>query len=106
MKKKTFIPIVILSLLVFVGSLYFLAQKSRPEHEEVKTTTPHVTDIVKKIVATGSVQPRKEVEIKPLVPGIISKIPVREGKHVETGEIIATIRLTPNLIHVNEAEAR
>ena len=106
MKKRYSIPTVILILGVFIGTLFLLAQKSRPTADTIQSVPPHTTDIVKKIVATGSVQPRKEIEIKPLVPGIISEIPVREGQRVTTGEIIATIRLTPNLIHVNEAEAR
>ncbi|MGD9222468.1 MAG: HlyD family efflux transporter periplasmic adaptor subunit [Desulfobacteraceae bacterium] len=106
MKRKYSIPIAILMTVVFFGTFLFLAQKSRPTADEIQTVSPRATDIYKKIVATGSVQPRKEIEIKPLVPGIINEILVREGQRVATGQIIAIIRLTPNLIHVNEAEAR
>lgn len=106
MKKTCSISIVILVSGIFIGTIFFLAQQSSPKTDAIRTVAPHTTDIVKKIVATGSVQPRKEIEIKPLVPGIISDIPVREGQSVKAGQIIATIRLTPNLIHVNEAEAR
>ncbi len=106
MRKKYFVPIVVIVITVSIGTIFFLAKKSRPEAEAVQTAAPHTSDIIKKIVATGSVQPRKEIEIKPIVPGIIREIPVREGQPVKAGEVIATIRLTPNLIHVNEAEAR
>lgn len=106
MKKAYSISIVILVFGIFIGTIFLLAQQSSPKTDAIRTVAPHTTDIVKKIVATGSVQPRKEIEIKPLVPGIISDIPAREGQSVKAGQIIATIRLTPNLIHVNEAEAR
>ncbi len=106
MKKLFSILIAILIVAAFIGTFFFLFQKSRPAAKAIQTVPPHTTDIIKKIVATGSVQPRKEIEIKPLVPGIINDIPVHEGQHLKTGVIIATIRLTPNLIQVNEAEAR
>lgn len=106
MKKLYIFLIAMLAVTIFFGTFFFLFQKSRPTADEIQTVLPYKTDIIKKIVATGSVQPRKEIEIKPLVPGIINEIPVHEGQRVKAGEIIATIRLTPDLIHVNEAEAR
>ncbi len=106
MKKTYSVSIVLLVFGIFIGTIFFLAQQSSPKTDAIRTVAPHTTDIVKKIVATGSVQPRKEIEIKPLVPGIISDIPVHEGQSVKADQVIATIRLTPNLIHVNEAEAR
>ncbi len=104
-KKYSKYSIVVLVFGLFIGTIV-LARISSPGTDTIQTVTPHTTDIIKKIVATGSVQPRKEIEIKPLVPGIISEIRVREGQPVKAGEIIASIRLTPNLIHVNEAETR
>lgn len=106
MKKTLTILMVILIVAAFIGTFVFLFQKSRPRAKAIRTTAPQVTDIVKKIVATGSVQPRKEIEIKSQVSGIINTVPAHEGQGVKTGEIIATIRITPNLIQVNEAEAR
>jgi HlyD family secretion protein len=106
MRKKYSIPIIAIVLVVFIGTIFLLAQKSRSKVEAVQSTFPRTTDIIKKIVATGSVQPRREIEIKPLVPGIIKEIAVREGQPVKSGQVMAAIRLTPNLIHVNEAEAR
>jgi HlyD family secretion protein len=105
--KKTFqILMGLIVLAAFVGTFFFLFQKSRPQAETVKTTTPRTTDIIKKIVATGSVEPRKEIEIKSQVSGIIDTLAATEGQKVQKGQILATIRITPNLIEVNEAEAR
>lgn len=106
MKKILSILMVMLTIAAFVGTFVFLFQKSRPRVEAIRTVAPQTTDIVNKIVATGSVLPRKEIEIKSQVSGIIHTIPAHEGQDVKTGEILATIRITPNLIQVNEAEAR
>ncbi|MDJ0781352.1 MAG: HlyD family efflux transporter periplasmic adaptor subunit [Desulfosarcinaceae bacterium] len=106
MKKAVTILMALVIVATFIGTFLFLFQRSRPRAEAVRTTLPQVTDIFKKIVATGSVQPRKEIEIKSQVSGIIETISVSEGQVVQMGEILATIRITPNLIQVNEAEAR
>ena len=106
MKKAITILILVLVGAAFIGTFLFLYQKSRPRAEAVRTVAPHTTDIVRKIVATGSVQPRKEIEIKSQVSGIIATIPAKAGRAAQRGEILATIRITPDLIQVNEAEAR
>ena len=48
---------------------------------EVKT--PFKTNIVKKTIAVGSVVPRKEIDIKPQVSGIIDKLYVKPGQYVK-----------------------
>jgi len=71
-----------------------------------KTEKPFVTNIIKKTVATGSVVPRKEIDIKPVVSGIISQIYVQEGQMVKKGDLIAKIRIIPNMINLNNAVSR
>jgi HlyD family secretion protein len=71
-----------------------------------KTITPFETNIIKKAVATGSVVPRKEIEIKPQVSGVIEKIYVKSGDTVEKGTRIAKIKIIPDMVTLNNAEAR
>jgi HlyD family secretion protein len=71
-----------------------------------ETTTPIKTNIVKKTVATGSVVPRKEIEIKPKVSGIIEDIYVQEGEMIREGDLIAKVRIIPNMVNLNNAESR
>ncbi len=65
-----------------------------------------MTDIVKKTVATGSVVPRKEMEIKPRVSGIIEKLFVEAGDPVKAGDMIAKIRLMPDMVTLANAQTR
>ncbi len=86
--------------------MYFLWDKSQDKPVVYKTQKPITTTIIKKTVATGSVVPRKEIEIKPQVSGIIDELYVEEGNQVKKGDLIARIRIIPNMINLNNAESR
>jgi HlyD family secretion protein len=105
---KKFLKIVIALLLIglFVGTLYFLYSKSEEVPLVYKTTGTITTDIIKKTVATGSIVPRKEIEIKPQVSGIIDEIYVEAGQRIEKGDQIALVKIIPNMVSLNNAENR
>ncbi|WP_245319015.1 efflux RND transporter periplasmic adaptor subunit [Hymenobacter elongatus] len=69
-----------------------------------KTETPFLTDIVKKTVATGSIVPRREVQIKPQVSGIVEELYVEAGQPIKEGQLIARIRTVANAANVNNAQ--
>lgn len=93
-------------LFLFVWTLYFLYQKSEPEPVVYKTETAIVTNIIKKTVATGSVVPRKEIAIKAKVSGIVEKVFVEAGKFVKEGDVIARVKIIPDMVSMNNAESR
>ncbi len=96
----------VLIVVVFAGTLVFLYHKSQEKPVVFETRSPFVTDIIKKTVATGSIVPRKEVEIKPQISGILEEIFVEPGDTVKKNDLIARIRVIPNMISLNNAEAR
>ncbi len=106
MKKffKIFILIVVLG--GFVYTIYFLYEKSQAKPVVYETTNAIETNIIKKTVATGSVVPRKEIEIKPMVSGIIEEIYVQEGAMIKKNDLIAKVRIIPNMVNLNNAESR
>jgi HlyD family secretion protein len=106
MKRFLRIFVLILVLAVFAGTLVFLYQKSRKKPVIFETGEPFITTIIKKSVVTGTVIPRKEIEIKPQIIGIIDKIYVQAGDEVKKGDLIARIRITPNMVTLNNAENR
>ena len=91
---------------IFVWTLMFLYNKSQKRPVMYDTESPFVTNIIKKAVATGSVVPRKEVEIKPQVSGIIEKIYVEAGQKIEKGDLVAKVKIIPNMVTLNNAESR
>lgn len=92
----------LLALFIYVG--YFLYKKSNQGPVVYETTTPFYTDIVKKTVANGSIKPRKEVELKPQISGIIEKLFVEAGQIVKAGEVVAKIKVIPDDVTLSNAE--
>ncbi len=93
-------------LVLFVGTAVFLYQKSQEVPVVYETTKPFVTDIVKKTIATGKILPRKEIEIKPQVSGVVDQLFVEAGDEVKKGDLIARIELIPDMEHLNRAESQ
>ncbi|MDP5169039.1 MAG: efflux RND transporter periplasmic adaptor subunit [Bacteroidia bacterium] len=106
MSRTATIIVLSLILLSVVGGGFYMYSKNQKPDILFATATPFYTDIVKKTVATGSVVPRKEIEIKPQVSGIISKLYVQEGDVVKRGDLIASIEIVPDMVSLNNAENR
>lgn len=105
--KKTFKILGFVVLIALFGwVVYYLYNQSKKAQEIYETEKAEITDIIKKTVATGSVVPRKEIEIKPQESGIITKIYVEAGNEVKKGDLIAKIQIIPEMIQVNNAEAQ
>jgi HlyD family secretion protein len=91
---------------IFVYTIYFLYQKSQAKPVEFETTTAIKTEIIKSTVATGSVVPRKEIMIKPQVSGIVEELYVEAGDMIKKGELIARIKIIPDMVSLNNAQSR
>jgi len=106
MKKVFRIFLLVLFGVIFIGTLVFLYSKSKKKPVIYQHSAPFVTNIIRKTVATGSVVPRKEVEIKSKVSGIIEKIYVEAGQIIREGDLIARIKVIPDMVNLNNAESR
>jgi HlyD family secretion protein len=90
---------------IFIGTLVFLYNKSHQPPVVYQVVSPARMTIIKKTVATGKVIPRREIEVKAQVSGVVEKLYVVAGQNVKKGAIIARIALRPNMINVSKAEA-
>lgn len=106
MKKVIVTLFGIIVISAFAGTLYYLYSKSEEAPTVYETETPSISTIIRKTVATGSVVPRKEVEIKPQVSGIVHELYVEPGQNVRSGDLIARIRIIPDMVTLNNAENR
>ncbi|MFT4526109.1 MAG: HlyD family secretion protein [Granulosicoccus sp.] len=105
--KTALRTIVILAILGGFGyTMYYLWAKSEEPPVIYETTTASVQSIIKKTVATGSILPKREVDIKPRVSGIIEKIFVVPGQMINKGDAVAQIRIIPNMVSLNNAKSR
>jgi len=103
-KKAIYIILGLLfAVALFSGIRYFVKSNSK-ESEAFLTRKPTVQNMEDKVMATGKIIPKEEIEIKPNIAGIIDKILVDEGDRVEAGQLIATVRIVPNIAEVNNAQ--
>ena len=102
--KKLIIAVVI--ALIFIGTFVFLWQKGQPKEVAYQEFTPAVNDVRKTTIITGKIEPRNEVNVKPQISGIITQLLKEPGQHVEQGEVIAKVKVIPDMGQLSNAEAR
>jgi HlyD family secretion protein len=106
MKKIIMFGVLGLVVIIFVGTIVFLYKKSQQAPVVYTLDSPTTTTIIKKTVAIGKVIPRREIEVKSQVSGVVEKVFVIAGQTVKKGEVLAKITLRPNMLNVNSAESQ
>lgn len=104
MKKSITIIILAAIVLTFSSAMYYLYQKNAEDPVVYETEKPSRQNIIKKTVATGSILPLEEVLIKPNISGVIEEIYVEGGDYVKSGDLIAKLKVVPNLNALNDAK--
>jgi HlyD family secretion protein len=104
---KKIIRIILLSLVgaLILGTFVFLWKKSRPKVTLYEIVSPERKTIENKTVATGRVEPRDEVLIKPQINGIISELYKEAGQLIKAGEVIAKVKVIPEMSQLSDAES-
>lgn len=92
--------------LVFIGTFSFLYKKSQPEETLYETHEAKVMDLEKTTLITGRIEPRDEVNIKPQISGIITELLKEAGQMVSKDEVIAKIKVIPDMSNLSSAENR
>ncbi|TWO33768.1 efflux RND transporter periplasmic adaptor subunit [Seonamhaeicola sediminis] len=106
MNKSVKVIIGIVLLLAFVAVLKYFKDANSNQRDDFDVEQPFFTTINSKIVATGSLNPEEEIELKPQITGIIDAILVEEGDLVQKGDLIAKIRIVPNEQSLANANSR
>ncbi len=105
---KVIIRVVLLFIvLALLGAgLYFLVKRNETPQTFFETSEVTTGAIIKKAVATGAIEPRREVTIKSRVSGVVEKLHLEAGQQVKRGELIAKIQVVPDAVALNSAQAR
>ena len=106
MKKYVKIALLVIVALIFLGTFVFLYQKSQPKETVYNTEKAEIADLKRTTVATGKIEPRDEILIKPQISGIIDEVYKEAGQTVKKGEVIAKVKVIPELGQLNSAESR
>ena len=106
MKRYSKLIIAAIVALIFIGTFVFLWQKSQPKEVVYNEFTPKMEDIQKTTIITGKIEPRNEVNIKPQISGIITDLYKEPGDYVNAGDVIAKVKVIPDMGQLSSAEAR
>lgn len=106
MKKYSKLIIAVIIALIFIGTFVFLWQKSQPKEVVYSEFTPQTEDIQKTTIITGKIEPRNEVNIKPQISGIIAELYKDPGDYVNAGDVIAKVKVIPDMAQLSSAESR
>lgn len=104
MKRTKTIILLVFIVTTFVVALYYLWQKNQEDPIKYSTETPSTQTITVKTVATGSIVPKEEVLIKPNISGVVEEVFVEAGEYVQQGDLIAKIRVIPNVSSLTSAK--
>ena len=106
MKKIGKYIVVLLVLAIFGGTFAYLYQRSKPNEIIYQELEASRGDLVKSTVITGKIQPRDEVNIKPQISGIIAELYKQAGERVKEGEVIAKVKVIPDMSSLSSAQSR
>ena len=106
MKKYSKLIIAAIIALIFIGTFVFLWKKSQPKEIVYNEFTPKTESIQKTTIITGKIEPRNEVNIKPQISGIISELYKVPGDYVNAGDVIAKVKVIPDMNQLSSAEMR
>jgi HlyD family secretion protein len=106
MKKINKYILTALIAIIFIGTFVFLYKKSRPAEVRYQELEATVMDIQRTTVVTGKIIPRNEVNVKPQINGIIAEIYKKAGEQVQENEVIAKLKVIPDMNSLSSAQSR
>src|SRR5512147_3085458 len=104
MKKRTLIIIGAVSLLVIAAGGFALKGKQQPP-QDVEVAVAKTATIVQKVNGTGKIQPNTEINISADVSAKITRLDVKEGDHVEKGQLLVELDREKYVAQVQSQEA-
>ncbi|AZQ43313.1 efflux RND transporter periplasmic adaptor subunit [Nonlabens ponticola] len=102
-RTGTVILLAVIFLAAAIG-IWYIYVKDLEDPEVYTTEEASEQTIIKETVATGNIVPMEEVNIKPNISGVIDKIHVEAGDFVEAGDLIAEIKVVPNINSLTSAK--
>ena len=104
MKRTGTIITLLIIVIAFSAGIWYIYSKDKTNPVVFQTETASIQTIVKKTVATGNIVPKEEVLIKPNISGIIDEIFVVAGDVILAGDLIAKVKVVPNINSLNSAK--
>lgn len=105
---KRVIKYIVLALIAIgvISTFVYLYRNSKPVEVKYNDMTVTRMDIQRTTVVTGKIEPRNEVNVKPQINGIIAELYKEAGEIVEKNEVIAKLKVIPDMSSLSSAQSR
>lgn len=100
---KKFIGVVVGLFVVY--TFYYIWAQSQPKPDIYELLTPQNRTIEETSIATGQIEAKNQVNVKPRMTGILSDLSVQVGQQVNVGDVIARITVIPDMNALNNAKS-
>jgi len=104
MKRRTRTLLIIVGVVVVLGVIIVANLKSKPSGEQVETKRVAYGSILSKVSVTGELRAQAQVNLQAQVMGVVERIPVKEGDHVNKGDLL--LQLDRKSYEANMVSAR
>ena len=105
MKKRTLVLLIAAALIVLGGGGFMALHGKGDNAAEVEIVPVKRATIVQKVNGTGKIQPNTEIKISADVSAKITRLEVKEGDHVEKGQLLVELDRQKYLASVQSQEA-
>lgn len=104
MKRTKTVILLLVIVACFATALIYLWKKNQEDPITYLSETPSEHTIVVKTMATGNIVPKEEVLIKSNISGVIEEVYIEAGEYIKSGDLIAKIRVIPNVSSLTSAK--
>ncbi len=101
MKKVIIIAIVVIAV---AAAGYFILKPSGDENADLKLVEVETGTIVDKALAVGQLEPRREIQVKSKISGIVKSLHVEVGDYVKAGDRLITVSPNPTPLEFTESK--
>jgi len=104
MKRTKTVILLLVIVACFATALIYLWIKNQEDPITYVSEMPSEQTIVVKTMATGNIVPKEEVLIKSNISGVIEEVYIEAGEYIKSGDLIAKIRVIPNVSSLTSAK--
>lgn len=104
MKRTKTVILLLLIVACFATALIYLWKKNQEDPITYLSEMASEQTIVVKTMATGNIVPKEEVLIKSNISGVIEEVYIEAGEYIKSGDLIAKIRVIPNVSSLTSAK--
>ena len=104
MKRTKTVILLLVIVACFATALIYLWKKNQEDPITYLSEMPSEHTIVVKTMATGNIVPKEEVLIKSNISGVIEEVYIEAGEYIKSGDLIAKIRVIPNVSSLTSAK--